>query len=59
MNNPIKANVFMKNQATGGRKEGPSHPPKNIVVVMAEISVIPRYSPIKNIPNFIPEYSAW
>ena len=55
--NSIKTNVFIKNQTTGGRNAGPSHPPKNKVTVNAEISVIPKYSPTKNIPNFILEYS--
>ena len=57
MKNRINANILIRNQKIGGKKAGPSQPPKNKVVVMAEISVIPRYSPTKNIPNFIPEYS--
>src|SRR5664280_2270148 len=59
MNTQIKKKVLNKNQKTGGRNEGPSHPPKNNVEISAEIRVIPRYSPTKNIPNFIPEYSEW
>src|SRR3954464_9819280 len=55
----MNANVFIKNHSHGGKKDGPSQPPKNIVVVIAEMSVIPKYSPMKNIPNFIPEYSEW
>ncbi len=58
MNTHIKKNVLNRNQKTGGRKDGPSQPPKNSVAIIPEISVIPRYSPTKNIPNFIPEYSA-
>ena len=50
--------VLNKNQNIGGRKAGPSQPPKNIVAMRAEIKVMPRYSPTKNNPNFIPEYSA-
>jgi hypothetical protein len=57
INRPMKKNVFNKNQKTGGKNEGPSHPPKNRVAIIADIRVIPRYSPTKNIPNFIPEYS--
>jgi hypothetical protein len=57
MNRPIKANVFNTNHTKGGRKSGPSHPPKNKQTVRLEINVMPRYSPTKNIPNFIPEYS--
>src|SRR6478735_3347625 len=57
--NRIKTNVLRVNQTSGGRNPGPSHPPKNKVTTIAEISVMPRYSPIKNIPNFIPEYSEW
>ena len=59
MNTHIKKNVLNKNQNTGGRNAGPSHPPKNSVEMMADISVIPMYSPTKNMPNFIPEYSEW
>src|SRR5690349_22967325 len=59
MNRPMNKNVFRKNQAHGGRNDGPSQPPKNSVTVIADIRVMPRYSPMKNIPNFIPEYSAW
>jgi len=47
----------LANQITGGIGAGPSHPPKNKVAVIREMRVIPRYSPTKNIPNFIPEYS--
>lgn len=49
----------MRNQTMGGRKENPIQPPKNKVVISAEMSVMPKYSPTKNIPNFIPEYSEW
>src|SRR5687767_10165787 len=58
MNRQMKKNVFRENQTMGG-SHGPSHPPKNSVTIMAEISVTPRYSPTKNMPNFIPEYSEW
>jgi hypothetical protein len=57
MNTQMKKNVFNRNQKTGGRNEGPSQPPKNRVAIIAEMRVTPRYSPTKNIPNFIPEYS--
>ncbi len=53
----IKTNVFIRNHTTGGRKPHPSQPPKNKAVVMADTSVMPAYSPTKNIPNLIPEYS--
>ena len=56
MKKPMKANVFSRNQTIGGNT-GPSQPPKNKVAIIAEISVTPRYSPTKNMPNFIPEYS--
>ena len=31
--------------------------PKNKVTTIEETNMIPKYSPMKNIPNFIPEYS--
>ena len=42
-----------------GGSTGPIQPPKKSVVIRAEISVMPRYSPTKNMPNFMPEYSEW
>jgi hypothetical protein len=57
MKNIINPNVFIINQTSGGRKPGPIHPPKKRQTVSVEIKVRPRYSPMKNIPNFIPEYS--
>ena len=57
MNMQMKNAVFRKNQKAGGRKAGPSQPPKKSVAISAEIRVTPIYSPTKNIPNFIPEYS--
>jgi hypothetical protein len=57
INTQMKKKVFRRNQKTGGRKSGPSHPPKKSVEIIADINVTPRYSPTKNIPNFIPEYS--
>jgi hypothetical protein len=56
MNRQIKKRVLRENHTIGG-KTGPNHPPKNRVTIMAEMRVIPRYSPTKNMPNFIPEYS--
>ena len=56
MKKPRKKDVFSKNQIIGG-KNGPCQPPKKRTVIIAEIKIIPRYSPMKNIPNFIPEYS--
>jgi len=53
----IKPNDLRKNQMIGGRKAGPSHPPKKIVTIMHEIRIRPRYSPTINMPNFMPEYS--
>ena len=47
---------YRKPHNTGG-SHGPSHPPRKKAVTSADISVIPRYSPTKNIANFIPEYS--
>ena len=42
-----------------GGSTGPSQPPKKRIVISEEISVTPRYSPTKNMPNFMPEYSEW
>jgi hypothetical protein len=53
----IKMAVLKKNQNAGGKNAGPSQPPKKRVAMSAEIRVTPIYSPTKNIPNFIPEYS--
>ena len=52
------------NQNSGqitGRKPntGPSHPPKNNVTAIAEMTTTWMYSPRKNIANRIPEYSVW
>jgi len=52
----MKKKVLIRNQTTPGRT-GPSQPPKKKTVIMAEIKVTPMYSPTKNMPNFIPEYS--
>ncbi len=46
----------MKNHASGG-STGPIHPPKNNTVISADTRMMPRYSPTKNMPNFMPEYS--
>ena len=54
----MKTNVLSTNQ-TGGGSTGPSQPPKKSVTIIAEMSVMPRYSPTKNMPNFMPEYSVW
>jgi hypothetical protein len=56
MNRLINANILIRNQTIGGNT-GPSHPPKKSVAIIAEIKVIPMYSPTKNNPNFILEYS--
>src|SRR3546814_4923285 len=40
-------------------RNGPLQPPKNSTTVMAETSTMPTYSPTKNMPNFMPEYSVW
>src|SRR3546814_17106365 len=40
-------------------RNGPLQPPKNSTTVMAETSTMPTYSPTKNMPNFMPEYSDW
>ena len=58
MKNKTKKLVFSKNHTIGGKK-GPCHPPKNKVTIIAEINNTPRYSPIKNMPNFMLEYSVW
>ncbi len=55
----MKTKVLSANQTTPGRKDGPSHPPKNSVVTKAETITIAAYSPTKKSPNFIPEYSLW
>src|SRR5690349_8084879 len=55
----MNTNILMMNQTNGGRKLGPSQPPKNKVMIKLEINMMPRYSPTKNNPNFIPEYSEW
>ena len=46
----------MRNHRNPGRP-GPSQPPKNSVTISAEMSVMPRYSPTRNMPDFMPEYS--
>ena len=58
----MKNKVLIINQNAGGkmvkpRFKGASQPPKNKQVINAEISTTLTYSPMKNIPNFIPEYS--
>src|SRR5579871_3238952 len=58
MKNPRKKNVLMKYHTMPG-SSGPCQPPKNNTVIMEEISRIPMYSPTKNMPNFMPEYSEW
>ena len=58
INKQTKTNVFKMNQTNGGRN-GPSQPPKKRVTIKDEIKAMPRYSPTKNMPNFIPEYSEW
>src|SRR5699024_3331876 len=57
MNRITKTNILIKNHTTGGKNDGHNHPPKNNTVIKEEINKIPKYSPTKNIPNFIPEYS--
>lgn len=50
--------VFIANHGNG--KLIPNigcHPPKNSIVVIADISIICEYSPRKNIANVIAEYS--
>ena len=54
----MKNSVLRRNQ-TQRRQPRAQPPPKNSVTISAEISVMPRYSPTKNMPNFIPEYSVW
>ena len=56
MKNNMPMVVFRQNQTSGGN-QGPSQPPKKRVTINAELSVMPRYSPTKNMPNFMPEYS--
>src|SRR5262249_15717867 len=56
MKKQMKKNILARNHNSGGNT-GPSQPPKNNMVIRAEIRVTPRYSPTKNMPNFIPEYS--
>ena len=54
-----KKAVLSVNQTMGGRKAGPSQPPKNSVTIMAEERITPMYSPTMMRPNFIDEYSVW
>ena len=66
-NNPLDAN--QKNCSTGTNHVQPNvfpkypngdwYPPKNIIATIAETANILVYSAIKNIANFIPEYSVW
>ena len=56
MNIIIKNAVFSANQMKGGN-HGPFQPPKNSVTISADTVTIPIYSPTKNRPNFMPEYS--
>ena len=58
MNIIMKNAVFSANQMKGGN-HGPFQPPKNSVTISAETVTIPMYSPTKNRPNFMPEYSMW
>ncbi len=49
-----------RNPSHGSRStNGPCQPPKNSVVSSADTNTMPTYSPTKNIPNFMPEYSVW
>tara|TARA_B100000519_G_scaffold36905_1_gene26827 strand:+ start:328 stop:504 length:177 start_codon:yes stop_codon:yes gene_type:complete len=57
MKNAMNPNAFTANQTIGGRKAGPSQPPKNKTVIKEDIKTKPIYSATKNIPNFMPEYS--
>src|SRR5277367_3000512 len=56
MNMQMKNIVFAANHKGAG-SHGPSQPPKNNNEMVAEIRVTPMYSPTKNMPNFMPEYS--
>ena len=56
MNTRMKNSSFSPNHTMPG-STGPIQPPKNSVTIMAETTVTPTYSPTKNMPNFIPEYS--
>src|SRR5208283_5427924 len=58
MKKQINRNVLSRNQAMGG-SAGPSQPPKKRMLISEEIRITPRYSPTKNMPNFMPEYSEW
>ena len=52
----MKNMVLAPNQTAGGNT-GPSQPPKKSSEIVAEIRMTPMYSPTKNMPNFMPEYS--
>ncbi len=54
----MKKTSLTRNHSSGGNT-GPSQPPKNSVTIIAEMRRMPRYSPTKNMPNFMPEYSVW
>src|SRR4051794_1992583 len=56
MNRQMNTRVLMPNHIAGGRT-GPNHPPQYKSEMAAETRVTPMYSPTKNIPNFILEYS--
>src|SRR6056297_3456250 len=57
-NSATNAPVLMQNHKSGG-SHGPCQPPKNSVTIIAEVTTTPTYSPTKNMPNFMPEYSVW
>src|ERR1044071_432870 len=43
----------------GSLYQGTSHPPRNSVTTSADIVVMAMYSDMKNMANFIDEYSVW
>src|SRR2546425_3397083 len=52
---------FAKNQMnlSESGSQGPFHPPRNSVTAIEQIVMMFEYSPRKNSPNFMLEYSVW
>src|SRR5690606_20641388 len=60
MKNDVFRPIQIRPLSTGGpmsQPNGASQPPKNSTGMSMDISSMPMYSPTKNRPNFMPEYS--
>src|SRR5690606_22989344 len=60
MKNDVFRPIQIRPLSTGGpmsQPNGASQPPKNSTGISTDISSMPMYSPTKNRPNFMPEYS--